>query len=77
MRIEMEVRYKAEQVWLTTNDKVKLHGYWVPCFNAREDEQMLEGDPGSSEGLYEVRPKENNYPTMIFCNPNAGFAEYF
>jgi len=19
----------------------------------------------------------NNYPTMIFCSPNAGFAEYF
>lgn len=21
--------------------------------------------------------QRNNYPTMIFCNPNAGFAEFF
>ena len=31
MRVEMELRYKAQQVFLTTNDKTKLHGYWVPC----------------------------------------------
>jgi hypothetical protein len=31
MRVEMEMRYKAQQVFLTTADKIKLHGYWVPC----------------------------------------------
>jgi tRNA/tmRNA/rRNA uracil-C5-methylase (TrmA/RlmC/RlmD family) len=31
MRVEMELRYKAQQVFLTTNDQTKLHGYWVPC----------------------------------------------
>jgi hypothetical protein len=31
MRVEMEMRYKAQQVFLTTADKTKLHGYWVPC----------------------------------------------
>ncbi len=31
MRVEMEIRYKAENVFLTTSDKTRLHGYWVPC----------------------------------------------
>jgi len=32
----------------------------------------------SSDELHpEIQKKPNNYPTMIFCNPNAGFAEYF
>jgi hypothetical protein len=52
MRIEMEIRYKAEQVWLTTADKLRLHGYWVPCIYAREEESMNQemGDD-SIEGL--------------------------
>jgi hypothetical protein len=31
MRVEMELKYKAQQVFLTTSDKTRLHGYWVPC----------------------------------------------
>ena len=30
---------------------------------------------GSEE--QQLQSRSNNYPTMIFCNPNAGFAEYF
>lgn len=31
MRVEMEIRYKAQIVNLTTTDKQKLQGFWVPC----------------------------------------------
>jgi hypothetical protein len=34
MRVEMELRYKAKQVFLNTLDKTILHGYWVPCLEA-------------------------------------------
>jgi hypothetical protein len=31
MRVEMELRYKAEQVFLTSADKNRIQCYWVPC----------------------------------------------
>lgn len=33
--MEMEIRFGAEQVWINTNDKRKILGYWVPCAKAR------------------------------------------
>lgn len=37
-RVEMQLRYKAQQVFLTSQDKLKIHGYWVPCVQATQDE---------------------------------------
>ena len=72
MRVEMELRYKAEKVILTTGDKTKLHGYWVPC--SQQDKRNSESSDDEDE---DDNFKGGNNPTMIFCNPNAGFAEYF
>lgn len=70
MRVEMELRYKAQSVFLTTQDKTKLHGYWVPCAaTVREQQEIMESELSNFQELH--------HPTMIFCNPNAGFAEYF
>ena len=78
MRVEMELRYKAQQVFLTTNDKTRLHGYWVPC-QAAYLEMMAQQDSNSDSDNDELhQPKTiTNFPCMIFCNPNAGYAEFF
>jgi hypothetical protein len=70
MRVEMELRFKAERVVLTTADRTKLHCYWVPCAEAAREE-------GSEEDEDDGGVRDNERPTMIFCNPNAGFIEYF
>lgn len=70
MRVEMELRFKAERVVLTTADRTKLHCYWVPCADAVREEGSEDEDEDNGEKL-------NKWPTMIFCNPNAGFIEYF
>jgi len=70
----MEIRYKAQVVFLTSTDKSKIQGYWVPCIQAREEEQINE--MANDDDLSNAK-RPNHYPTMIFCNPNAGFAEYF
>jgi hypothetical protein len=59
---------------LTTIDKTRLHGYWVPCRAAIEEAKEEEDSDDD-----EAAPPKNKgiYPTMIFCNPNAGYAEYF
>lgn len=71
MRVEMELRYKANSTFLTTYDKTRLHGYWVPCSaQIKEQFELLEAGL-SAEGNLTPRP------VMIFCNPNGGFAEFF
>ncbi len=69
MRVEMELRYKAQKVILTTSDHTKLHCYWVPCYKSEQSH--------SDESSDDDEDTSNTSPTMIFCNPNAGFAEYF
>ena len=34
-------------------------------------------DSSMDEYQANIPKRPNNYPTMIFCNPNAGYAEYF
>lgn len=54
MRVEMEIRYKAENVFLTTSDKTKLHGYWVPCAQViKEQQEEYEGDIPDDDEDYE------------------------
>lgn len=64
-------------MWLTSADKTKIHGYWVPCVYLREEEESEELNNETVEELANDIRKPNNYPTMIFCSPNAGFAEFF
>jgi len=35
MRAEMELRYQAKQVFITCQDKTKIHGFFIPCLQAR------------------------------------------
>jgi len=46
----------------------------VPCRAAFEEQLREEDDEEDEE---EIPRKNGEYPTMIFCNPNAGYAEYF
>ena len=72
----MELRYRAQKVFLTTADQTSLHCYWVPCLAAQYQEANAENDASQIDEMGHSI-KRNDFPTMIFCNPNAGFAEFF
>ena len=64
MRVELELRFKGEQVWLETHDRKKLDCMWIPGVNTLTDDSFV------AEEAFET------LPTMLFCNPNAAFYEY-
>jgi len=64
MKAELILRFKASEHMLTTHDRTKLQVFWLPSTENRE----LMNDA-------EERLDVNIDPTIVFCNPNAGFAE--
>ena len=53
MRLELEYRFNAEQVWITADDNVNIDCLWVPSVS-----------------------ENSEAPTILLCNPNAGFYEF-
>jgi hypothetical protein len=48
----------------------------VPCLQARLEHDGYEGEDSDDDGLNQQPKAKDSYPTMIFCNPNAGYAEF-
>lgn len=60
MRNELEIRYNGIQTWCKSYDGKKLDCMLIPA--SQEDDTVV--------GDYK------NCPTILFCNPNAGYYEY-
>lgn len=58
MRVELEMRFKAERIWIEGDGNTKIDCMFVPGFQIQDPEEI------------------KTFPTIVFCNPNAGYYEY-
>ena len=68
MRIELESRFNGQQVWIKSYDNKNIDAMFIPSNLSTEQIDQFQISPNTHN--------PNNRPTIVFCNPNAGYYEF-
>jgi len=76
LRTELQMRYGGQRCWIPTSGRNKIDGMFIPCYGGNRPAQQEEAkEDAPLKGASGSRTVNFSGPTIIWCNPNAGYYE--